>query len=229
MTICFGTENWQSISTSLSSHPAMRRFSAKCASLPREGGAKWDLDPFFLILSPPQFEIWNLVHFSRVCPPGSQFLQRQRCSALYPPSFGFFRPKPVLTPWQETYGLIFYQPPTPSFNPLHPLWRGFGLVSSKVVFKTYFPADCMRIPKYPKLLNRSHWETASPHAAAIHFDRDASGHDCKLNSKLKRRGSIACILSFVSCISASSVGCLWDVKRHWNHCGCFFFFSSIKE
>lgn len=70
MTICLGTENGQSISTSLSSHPAMRRFSAKCASLPREGGAKWDLDPFFLFLSPPQFEIWNLVHFSRVCPPG---------------------------------------------------------------------------------------------------------------------------------------------------------------
>lgn len=117
----------------------------KCASLPREGGAKWDLDPFFLFLSPPQFEIWNLVHFSQVCPPGSQFLQRQRCSSL-PCSIRLFTDLNQLWHFDRKALPIFWfdeQQPTPTFIHFF-TWRVFGYFSAKVVNKTFFSLQTAR-------------------------------------------------------------------------------------
>lgn len=110
------------------SHPTLCRLPAKCATLPRVGGAKCDLDPFFLLLSPPQFEIWNLVHFSQFCPPGSQFLHRQHCSALH--RFIWLR---IKTSWG-----IFYRTLLSIILSISPSQAGLDLCLQSLFCKTIF-------------------------------------------------------------------------------------------
>lgn len=123
----------------------------------------WPIFP--LSLSPPQFEIWNLVHFSQVCPPGSQFLQRQHRSALTQLHLAFSDLNQFWHFDRKLLSIFFFfkEPPLPSFYPVLPLTRGLDLFLQRLFLKLLSPANCMWILKYPKLLfsSRSHWEKAS--------------------------------------------------------------------
>lgn len=119
----------------------------KCARLQLEGGARWNLDPIFS-LSPPRDEIWNLVHFSQVCPwaPSSS---NANIALHYHFPFGVFcRPKSDnLTIWQESCRLWFYMNcPVHMLSILH--WHALDLILQNFIFLlTFLLTACGSQPK----------------------------------------------------------------------------------
>lgn len=77
--------------------PSLRRFAPVCHFWGRRKTGSWPIFPLSLLLR-MKYETWS--SSAKSSPPGSQFLQRQRCSAL-PGSIWLFWAKPVLTLWQE--------------------------------------------------------------------------------------------------------------------------------
>lgn len=121
-----------------SSRPALRRFPRNnCASLPREGGAKWDLDPFSLFRL--SSSVWNMKpgpFSAKSVPRAPSSSKRQRCSAL--PRF-----HSAFSHFSQIVKGNFYACFYPANHPLHHCvqsshWRGFGFVSAKSCYWNFF-------------------------------------------------------------------------------------------